>query len=258
MSTGYPSWFGPWGYAEQTRDASTLAEVTKGYFKETNFLSLLSDSNRRRLVAGSKRTDYRAGDVPHYAGGSQSAVIVEHGLVRVFWNDPDGKQATTAFISGGELVGGTTLMGEQWAGASVQAVVDTTLLWLDVEAARRAAATEIDVSSAVATHLAAQVKNLSTTIAVRSLGSVSQRLAFDILERACRRQLESRRLEARATHSDLAYSIGSSREVVSRVLKDLRVAGIVETLPGMVRVIDPARLAGIVRGFESQVTQSVA
>ena len=232
--------------------------MIKGYFNEIDFLSLLSDSNRRRLVAGAKRTHHRAGDVPHYAGGPQSAAIVEHGLVRVFWNDPDGRQATIAFMSSSELVGGTTLMGEQWAGASVQAVVDTALLWLDVEAARRAVATEIDVCAAVATHLAAQVKNLSRTIAVRSLGNVSQRLAFDILERACRRQLENGRLEAIATHSDLADSIGSSREVVSRALKDLRVAGIVETLPGVVRVSDPRRLAGIVRGFEFQVTESVA
>jgi CRP-like cAMP-binding protein len=232
--------------------------MIKGYFNETDFLSLLSDSNRRRLVAGAKRTAYRAGDVPHHAGGPQSAAIVEHGLIRIFWNDPDGRQTTVAFMSSTELVGGTTLMGEQWAGASVQAVIDTTLLELDVEAARHAAATYIEVCAAVATHLAAQVKNLSRTIAVRSLGNVSQRLAFDILERACRRQLENGRLEARATHSDFADSIGSSREVVSRALKDLRVAGIVETIPGVVRVHDPGRLAGIVRGFEFQVTESVA
>ena len=140
----------------------------------------------------------------------------------------------------------------------MQAVIDTTLLALDVDAARRAAATEIDVCAAVATHLAAQVKSLSRTIAVRSLGNVPQKLAFDILERACRRQVEIGRLEARATHFDLADSIGSSREVVSRALKDLRVAGIVETLPGVVRVSDPRRLAAIVRGFEFQLMESVA
>ena len=57
------------------------------------------------------------------------------------------------------------------------------------------------------------------------------------------------RLELRATHADLADSIGSSREVVSRTLKDLRAAGIVESVPGIVRVIDPVRLSAIIRGF---------
>jgi len=53
----------------------------------------------------------------------------------------------------------------------------------------------------------------------------------------------------RATHADLADSIGSSREVVSRTVRDLRAVGIVETTPGMVRVIEPVRLSAIVRGF---------
>ena len=71
-----------------------------------------------------------------------------------------------------------------------------------------------------------------------------------LLDRACRSQLARGRLEVTATHADLADSIGSSREVVSRTLKELRAAGIVETAPGMVRVIEPVRLSAIVRGFE--------
>ena len=41
--------------------------------------------------------------------------------------------------------------------------------------------------------------------------------------------------------------IGSSREVVSRTLKGLRADGVVETAPGITRVLEPARLAEIVR-----------
>jgi CRP/FNR family transcriptional regulator len=214
-----------------------------------DFLSLLNDTSRRRLEAGSKRLDYRAGSLPHHASGPDRVFIVERGLIRIFWSDTDGRQATVAFMGSSELIGGTTMMGDQWAGGSLQAVVDTTLLMLDVGAARRAAATEIDVCAAVAIHLAAQVKNALRLIAVRSLGTVSQRLAFDILERACRKQLETGHLEARVTHADLADSIGSSREVVSRTLSDYRAAGFVETAPRCVRVLKPMALAHAVRAF---------
>jgi CRP-like cAMP-binding protein len=81
------------------------------------------------------------------------------------------------------------------------------------------------------------------------LGTIQERVAYDLLDRACQSQLVVGRLEVRATHSDLADSIGSSREVVSRTVRDLRAAGIVETAPGMVRVIEPIRLSAIVRGF---------
>jgi CRP-like cAMP-binding protein len=86
-------------------------------------------------------------------------------------------------------------------------------------------------------------------VAVRSLGTIRERVAYDLLDRACRSQLIVGRLECRATHADLADSIGSSREVVSRTVRDLRATGIIETAPGMVRVLEPLRLSAIVRGF---------
>ena len=49
--------------------------------------------------------------------------------------------------------------------------------------------------------------------------------------------------------SVLTGSIGSSREVVSRAMRQLREAEIVESAPGMTRVLDPVRLADIVRTF---------
>src|SRR4029077_5229630 len=118
-----------------------------------------------------------------------------------------------------------------------------------LERVRHLAMTELEVTIAIGAHLSARIRRSFQLIAVRSLGNIRERVAYDILDRACRSQLEVGRLECRATHSELADSIGSSREVVSRALRDFRIAGIVETAPGMVRVIEPTRLAAIVRAF---------
>jgi CRP-like cAMP-binding protein len=104
-------------------------------------------------------------------------------------------------------------------------------------------------ATAIAIHLAERVHYDLRVIVVRTLGTISERLAFDLLDRASRFQLADGRLEARATHEDLAYSIGSSREVVGRNLKELRSAGIVETTPGKTRIVNPERLAAIIRSF---------
>jgi CRP-like cAMP-binding protein len=130
-----------------------------------------------------------------------------------------------------------------------QMVVESTLIALDLDLVRRLVLDELDVALAVATHLAVVVRHAFRLIAVRSLGNIPERTAFDLLERACRSQLAIGRLEIRATHADLADSIGSSREVVSRALRRLRSLGILETSPGSVRVADPVRLADIVRAF---------
>jgi CRP/FNR family transcriptional regulator len=120
---------------------------------------------------------------------------------------------------------------------------------LDLDKVRSLARTENQVCAAVATHLAARLRATFRLVAVRSLGTIRERVAYDLLDRACKSQLERGRLECRATHADLADSIGSSREVVSRTVRDLRVAGIIETAPGMVRVIEPVRMSAIIRGF---------
>jgi CRP-like cAMP-binding protein len=216
--------------------------------EDVDFLSLLSEANRRRLLEGSTKAVFPAGSIAIHPEGPPSSFLLERGLARAYCSVPDGRQATVTFFHAHELIGGTTVISHP-PRVYVQAVVESTLTTLDVETVRNLAMTEIEVTIATATHLAACVRSAFQLIAIRSLGSIRERVAYDLLDRACRSQLVVGRLECRATHSDLADSIGSSREVVSRALRDLRVARIVETAPGMVRVIDPMRLDAIVRAF---------
>jgi len=216
--------------------------------EDVDFLSLLGEGNRRRVLEGSTRAVFPAGSIVYHPEAPRTSFLLERGLARAYCSVPDGRQATLTFFHAHELIGGTTVISHP-PRVYVQAVVESTMLTLDLETVRRLAMAEIEVTIATATHLAALVRSAYMLIAVRSLGSIRERVAYDLLDRACRSQLLVGRLEARATHSDLADSIGSSREVVSRALRDLRIAGIVETAPGMVRVIDPIRLAAIVRAF---------
>jgi CRP-like cAMP-binding protein len=222
--------------------AATLAR------EDVDFLSLLSDANRRRLLEGSTKTVFPAGSIAFHPEGPPASFLLERGLARAYASVPDGRQATVTFVHAHELIGGTALISRP-PRVYVQAVIECTMATLDVETVRSLAMTEIEVTVAIATHLAARIRSAFQLIAVRSLGNIRERVAYDLLDRACRSQLESGRLECRATHSDLADSIGTSREVVSRALRDLRLARIVETAPGMVRVIDPMHLAAIVRAF---------
>jgi CRP/FNR family transcriptional regulator, cyclic AMP receptor protein len=215
---------------------------------DIDFLSLLSPVNRRRVLEGSTRAVYPAGTVALHPEGPPVAFLLERGLARAYWSVPDGRQATIAILRPHELVGGTTVIGHSpWT--FMQVVTESTLTTLDLDTVRKLAATEIEVASAISTHLAMRVRDAYRVIAVRSLGNIRERVAYDLLDRACQSQLMVGRLEVRATQGDLADSIGSSREVMSRALRDLRVAGIVETAPGVVRVLNPTRLAGIVRAF---------
>jgi CRP-like cAMP-binding protein len=223
--------------------------VLPGFEKdEVDFLSLLSEANRRQVLANSTRAEFPPGAIAYHPEMPLRAFLLDRGLARAYVGVPDGRQATCTFFHSNELIGGTTIVSHP-PRILVQVIVESTLISLDLAKLRKLAATESQVTGAVAVHLAALVRNAFRLIAVRSLGDIRQRLAYDLLDRACRSQLEVGRLEARATHADLADSIGSAREVVGRTLGRLREEGIVESAPGLVRVIDPLRLAGIVRAF---------
>lgn len=213
-----------------------------------DFLSLLSEPNKRRVLAGSMRSVYPAGTLLFREGDPARVLLVEHGLVRVFRTVPDGRQATVAFVRTSEILGASMVVKDPpWVCAQI--VIDSTITDLDVKTLRHVASTQIQVMTAVAMQLAVLVRNAHRLVALRSLGNIGQRLAYDLLERACQSQLAMGRLEARVTQTDLAASIGSSREVVSRAMKGLRASGIIKTAPGVIRVVDPAQLADRVQAF---------
>jgi CRP/FNR family transcriptional regulator len=213
-----------------------------------DFVSLLSESNRRRLLEGSKRVVLPAGTIALRPKGPSLSYLIENGLARAFWSLPDGRQTTIAIIRPKEVVGATSTIGlAPWI--FVQLITESTVLTLDRDLLSSLAASELDVSKAISVHLAMRIRDAYRLIAVRSLGNIRERMAYDLLDRAAQSQLVVGRLEVAATQEDLADSIGSSREVMSRALRDLRAEGIVETSPGLIRVLDPARLAAIVRAF---------
>jgi CRP/FNR family transcriptional regulator len=227
---------------------------TPAFAGGVDLLSLLSHAKQQHVLEGSTRANYRAGTVAFRPGPPARAFLLEQGLARVFMTVRDGREATVAFIHPGNLVGARNLIrgipvDKDPPLTAVQAVVDSTFTLLDIDIVCRLAASDIEVITAIAMHLAERVHYDLRVVAVRTLGNISERLAFDLLDRASRVQLTDGRLEARATHEDLASSIGSSREVVGRNLKAMRSAGIVETTIGKTRIVKPERLAAMIRSF---------
>jgi len=216
---------------------------------DIDFLSLLSAANRRRFLEGSTQSVYPAGAHVFHPDSPPKTFLIDRGLVRAYTTVPDGRQATVGFRHAKELVGGTMAVSHA-PNLLAQVVVDSSLTTLDMANVRHLVSTEIEILAAVATQLASRLRHSTRLIAIRTLGNIRERLAYDLLERAMRSQLSVGRLDVSATQYELAQSIGSSREVVSRALSGLRAIEIVDTAPGMVRVIDPIRLAGIVRAFE--------
>jgi CRP/FNR family transcriptional regulator len=80
-------------------------------------------------------------------------------------------------------------------------------------------------------------------LAGNTFALVRQRVARHLLDLATSRLGASRTLTASVNQQDLANSVGSVREVVARVLAELRAEHLVRTSPGRVEILDPVRMS---------------
>jgi len=213
-----------------------------------DFLAFLSADGREDILTGARPVPLRAGDVADFPRDRSDADLVASGVVRAYQVAEDGREATIGYLYGGEWLGALPVLGTAPV-VHLQAVVDSVILRLDPARFRTRNEGDIAVSHALAVHTATILARVVRVVTVRTLGSVLDRVAFDLLERASVDQLRSGELVFKVTHEELASSVGSVREVVTRALRELREAGIVSTSHGRVRVDDPARLTRVVNGL---------
>lgn len=205
------------------------------------FAERLARDKTEPVLRGSSRVRYPAGSVGFHPGDAPRTGILESGMVRAYVTSVEGRQASVAYAHSGELLFSAGITGETFDG-SAQFVVDSTVIHLDMPHVRRLVVSDVEISQAVAGDMAMWLHHCVTVIAINAFGSVAQRLAFDLLDRACNDQLRSGKLETRATQQDLADSIGSVREVVARAIGELRKRRLVETSHRLIRVADPQAL----------------
>jgi CRP/FNR family transcriptional regulator len=205
------------------------------------FSDRLPQGKLELLLIGSSVIRYAAGSVAYRPGDPDRVDILSSGMARGFLTAADGRQTTVRYVHAGELMGGVLVMNAGFEG-SVQMIADSVVERLDIDHMRQQVATDIAVCDAIAGDLAARYAHTVRTVAVHAFGSVVQRLAFDLLDRACNGQLESGRLVMAASQQELADSIGSVREVVARAVADLRDKGWITTSRRQVRVVDPHAL----------------
>ena len=138
-------------------------------------------------------------------------------------------------------------LGHQGSGSC--AVTDTWGVRVPPERLVQLVKVDGAVGLALARYLSSLLLLAFRQIALRTYGSMRERLAADLLDRACETQVDHGLLEVKTSHADLADSVGTSREVISRALGSLREGGLVDSERGRIRVLDPARLAEICSGF---------
>ncbi|MGH2396488.1 MAG: Crp/Fnr family transcriptional regulator [bacterium] len=208
-----------------------LAKSALGALAPTMRDAISQDAVRVDLPAGT--TVYRDEDEPRCG-------LLIAGLIRVYMTAPDGRQITVRYAREGELLGIAAIVGGP-APVSVQVLTDATLLMLNARALELIGQTEPRVGWMIAQEVTRRLYDTLEALAGDAFGSLRQRVARHLLDLAASRQ-QGQGLVVKATQQELADAVGSVRPVVARIIRDLRVEGIITTSSDGIIVLKPAEL----------------
>lgn len=194
------------------------------------------------LVAGGNVSNISAGGTVYTEAEVERLGVLVRGLLRVYMNTRDGRQVTVRYVRAGGLLGAPALVGGP-APVFVQAVADSAMYFMDVACVKRLVRQDAAVALVFAEETVHRLYDVLEELAGNTFATVRQRVVRHLLDLATSRPASDGRLAALVNQQELANSVGSVREVVARVLQELRAASLVRTSPGRVEILDPLKMS---------------
>jgi len=180
----------------------------------------------RRAPRGS--TVVNAGDRTDYV------YFVLTGSLKVLVSDEDGREVILTLIGQGEIFGEMGVVDEEPRSATVVAVSASDLVTISKADFRRILQDNFEVSLFLMKNLARRLRMADRKIESLALMDVYGRVARLLLDMAAE-EGDSRIVTRKISKQDIAKMIGASREMVSRVMKDLQLQGLIrETDDGII------------------------
>ena len=176
-----------------------------------------------------KRRFKRGEPIVEQGKKSNALTILLTGRARVISTDSRGREVILATLKTGDHVGEMSLIDDEPHSASVFAEVQTDVLILGHLAFARCLPDSGSMAYALLQELVQRLRQADRKIESLALMDVYGRVAQALLEFADQRDEGHSVIRTKVSRQDLAKLDGASREMVSRVMKDLQTGGYIET-----------------------------
>jgi len=179
----------------------------------------LDSSQLEALEAGGKRRKYKKGSIILSRGDTTNYLFVLiSGQVDAYMEEDD-KRIIVNTVTRGESFGELAMLAGEPRSVNIIAVQDCEVLVLQQEAIYKYLTESPEFCRNIIQMLAKKVNVLTEDVSCFALFDVYHRLA-----RVLEQHADSGKTD-RLTQQEIADRVGSSREMVSRILKDLRTGG---------------------------------
>jgi CRP/FNR family cyclic AMP-dependent transcriptional regulator len=160
-----------------------------------------------------------------------SFFMILSGRIKVTILGDDGREVILSMLSPGDFFGEMALLDDEPRSATAIAVEETELLSLQRSDFESVVAAKAGISSALIKVLSARLRRANHQISTLALLDVYGRVArvlIDMAREEGRRLRDGRIAFRRATHQEIANRIGTTRETVTRMMKDLERQGLID------------------------------
>lgn len=181
---------------------------------------------------------FKRGEVIVEQGKKADALfIILTGRARVVTSDSRGREVILASMQPGDYIGEMSLIDDEPHSATVRAELQTDVLMLGRAEFARCLPDDSSMAYAVLRGLVQRLRHADRKIESLALMDVYGRVARTLLEFAKPEPDGTLVIRDKVSRQDIAKMVGASREMVSRVMKDLEERGLTEILDSGAMVI---------------------
>ena len=162
--------------------------------------------------------------------------VIRSGKVNVYVQGEEGKQLILNYMSEGEYFGELSLIDSQPRSASIMTVTDCEFLTMTRDRFQEFISRSPQLCMSLMEELTNRIRKLTLSVKDLALLDVYGRVAHT-LERMT--DEENRIKDPKPTHQDIANMVGSSREMVSRIMKELIIGEYIEQSGEAIRICRP-------------------
>lgn len=203
-----------------------------------------------RIVALSRWQNYPQGSIIlSYQDTSTDIFFILQGMVRAIIYAPDGKALLFTDIGEGEIFGEIAAIDRGPRSASIEALRPTLVAVMSAADFERTVRDDPEVGVATLRLLTSRVRRLSERVYEFRAFAVQHRIHAELLRLAKAAGVAEGEvtLSPAPTLADIADSVSTHREAVSRELSRLGSLGLISREGGALRIADIGRLAEFVR-----------
>src|SRR6266705_2834501 len=220
--------------AEGEASMNVTPVVSIVLLRNVPLFSMLAEGQLQLLTRVLSRKAYPKNSTIIAAGDPTDAMyIVVSGRLKVVMSDKEGQEVILAILNQGEFFGEMGLIAQAPRSATVTTIEPCELLTITRADFTKCLQGNFDLTMNVIRGLVKRLREADKKIGSLALMDVYGRVARLLLEMA--ETVDGQKVVTRKlAKQDIAKMIGASREMVSRVMKDLQSGGYIEVRPGSI------------------------